>query len=365
MTEKIQIRNAHPYFMYDSIQAQPESVKNALAANRESAERLATTLAQKKRVYLAGIGTSSHAAMAGEYFFRLLCGQKQDAQYIQSFEFAHYPPRMDADAAVILVTHRGWKTFSEQATKIVKAKGAFSISVTGKNPQREVVLSENVLLTSEQETSSAHTVSYVTALAVLLQLAQATAHALGTLPKSANLLDNLPDLLKSALSLEPKMEALAERLKGRKHFFFVGAGPNVATAFEGTLKMQETTFTASLGYEIEQFLHGPFASAGPQTAVFLIAPPGPGQKRFIETARALKEIGAESVLLTEENGFFSGAPAGHAFYLPPMAEVVTPLAYVIPLQFFSYFMSLKLGHQVDLNHRDDPRYKKASEVFSL
>jgi glucosamine--fructose-6-phosphate aminotransferase (isomerizing) len=248
---------------------------------------------------------------------------------------------------------------------MVKAQGAFSISVTGRNPQREVILSENVLLTSEQESSSAHTKSYVTALAVLLQLAQATAHVLNTLPKNANLLNRLPDLLKSALALEPKMEALAERLKGRKHFFFVSAGPNVATAFEGTLKMQETTFTASLGYEVEQFLHGPFASAGPQTAVFLVAPPGPGQKRFIDALKALKEIGAESVVLTEDNGFFFGAPVGHAFYLPPMAEVVTPLAYVIPLQFFSYFVSLKLGHQVDLNHLDDPRFQKASEQFNL
>jgi glucosamine--fructose-6-phosphate aminotransferase (isomerizing) len=365
MTEKIQVRNAHPYFMYESVQAQPESVRNALAANRETSEKLAQTLAQKKWVYLVGIGTSSHAAMAGEYFFRLLCGPKLDAQFIQSFEFVHYPPPIDADAAVILVTHRGWKTFSEQATQMVKAKGAFSISVTGKNPQKEVALSENVLLTSEQESSSAHTVSYVTAMAVLLQLAQSTAHALGTLPKSANLLGNLPDLLQSALALEKEMEALAERLKERKHFFFVGTGPNIATAFEATLKMQETTFTAALGYEIEQFLHGPFASAGPQTAVFLIAPPGPGRKRFFDAARALREIGAESILLTEDDRFFSGAPVGHTFYLPPMPEVATPPVYVIPLQFFAYFVSLKLGHQVDLNHRDDPRYQKASEQFSL
>ncbi len=363
MTEKI--RSGHPYFMYESIFAQPESARQALAANQTTAEKLAEALAQKKRVYLVGIGTSSHAALAGEYFFRMLCGQKMDAQFLQSFEFAHYPPRIDANTAVILVTHRGWKTFSEQATKMVKAAGAFSISVTGKNPQREVVLSENVLYTSEQETSSAHTVSYVTALAVLLQLAQLTARTLGTVKKDFDVLTGLPELLKSALSLESQMEALAERLKSRRRFFFLGCGPNVATALEGTLKMQETTFTASLGYEIEQFLHGPFASAEPESVVFLIAPPGAGQKRFVDTLKALKEIGAESVLLTENNGFFPDSLANHIFYLPPMNELVTPLAYVVPLQFFSYYMSLKLGHQVDLNHRDDPRYKKASEVFNL
>lgn len=363
MTEKI--RSGHPYFMYESIFAQPESVRKAMVANQVPAEKIAQTLAQKKRVFLAGIGTSSHAALAGEYFFRMLCGEKLDAQFIQSFEFVHYPPKIDAETAIVLVTHRGWKTFSEQATKMVKAKGTFSVSVTGKNPQREVVLSENVLYTSEQETSSAHTVSYVTALAVLLQLAQSTARTLGTVKKDFDVLTGLPELLKSALSLEPQMEALAEKLKNRHHFFFLGCGPNVATAHEGTLKMQETTFTASLGYEIEQFLHGPFASAGPETVVFLIAPPGPGQKRFADTLKALKEISAESILLTENNGFSSDLPVGQTYYLPKMPELVTPLIYVIPLQFFSYYMSLKLGHQVDLNHRDDPRYKKASEAFNL
>ena len=354
---------SHPFPMYDSVLSQPEEVARALVENKPKSVAVADVLSKKKKVYLVGIGTSSHAAMGGEYFFRLLCGNKLDIQFIHSFEFANYPPKMDKDTAVIIVTHRGWKTFSERATKMVKEKGALSISVTGKNPQKEVLLGEHVLLTSYQELSSAHTVSYVTALAVLLQVAETTAQKLDVREKANVGSEKLPELLKSALGLEQQAKKLAERLADRKRFVFVSYGPNWNTALEAALKMQETTFLLAAGYEAEQFLHGPWVSLGPEAVVFFIAPWGAGKERCLQAMHAMKDIGATTLLLTEEGSL--SAHADGVFLLPRMPELLTPPVYIQPLQFFSYYLALKLGNNPDKNRKDEPLYQKASQAFEL
>ncbi|MCI0595099.1 MAG: SIS domain-containing protein [candidate division Zixibacteria bacterium] len=360
---RAEIRNTHPFYMYDSILSQPEEMSRVLKENNDKSAKTAEALSKKKKIYLVGIGTSSHAAMGGEFFFRSLCGSRLDAQHIQSFEFVHYPPRLDGETAVIIVSHRGWKTFSERATKMVKENGALSISVTGKNPQKEVTLGEHVLLTSYQELSSAHTVSYVTALAVLLQLAEATAQKLGVADKGNAGSEKLPELLKSALGLEAQARKLAERLAERKKFVFVSSGPNLNTALEAALKMQETTFLLAGGYEVEQFLHGPWVSLGPEAAAFFIAPPGAGRERCLQAAKAIKEIGGMTVLLTEEGS--SSEYADEVFFLPRMPELLTPPVYIEPLQFFAYYLALKLGNNVDKNRKDQPLYQKAAQAFEL
>ncbi len=358
-----EMRKTHPFYMYDSVLSQPEEVSRVLKENKDKSDRVAKALSRKKKVYLVGTGTSSHAAMGGEYFFRLLCGGRLDAQFIHSFEFVNYPPKLDKDTAVIIVSHRGWKTFSERATKMAKEKGALSISVTGKNPQKEVTLGEHVLLTSYQEFSSAHTVSYVVDLTVLLQLAEATAQKLGTANKAKSGIEKLPELLKSALDLEQQAKKLAERLSKCKRFVFVSYGPNLNTALEAALKTQEISFLLAVGYEVEQFLHGPWVSLGPKAVVFFIAPGGAGKQRCLQAAKAIKEIGAITVLLTEKGSVTEFAD--EVFFLPGMSELWTPPVYIEPLQFLAYHLALKLGNNPDKNRKDDPLYKRAAQAFDL
>ncbi|MCI0405974.1 MAG: SIS domain-containing protein, partial [candidate division Zixibacteria bacterium] len=175
--------------------------------------------------------------------------------------------------------------------------------------------------------------------------------------------EKLPELLKSALGLEAQARKLAERLAERKKFVFVSSGPNLNTALEAALKMQETTFLLAGGYEVEQFLHGPWVSLGPEAAAFFIAPPGAGRERCLQAAKAIKEIGGMTVLLTEEGS--SSEYADEVFFLPRMPELLTPPVYIEPLQFFAYYLALKLGNNVDKNRKDQPLYQKAAQAFEL
>ncbi len=56
--------------LYHSIHAQPEAVR-ALLTDWDGPSQAAERLADTGRVLLAGIGTSFHAALVGEYLLRL------------------------------------------------------------------------------------------------------------------------------------------------------------------------------------------------------------------------------------------------------------------------------------------------------
>ena len=148
-----------------------------------------------------------------------------------------------------------------------------------------------VLHTSSSERSSAFTVSHTCALTALLVLATEIAAASTALPEIAQTnFDALPAAVRSALSIEPALkDVIFEDKNGptlnsilnpiREHkLYFVGAGVQVANALEVALKLKETCYVNCEGFEVEQFLHGPFCSTDESTLVVLLDG-GVGNKR--------------------------------------------------------------------------------------
>src|SRR5207249_2150081 len=118
----------------------------------------------------------------------------------------------------------------------------------------------------------AHTVGYTAALAALALLAAEVTGA----DAGRRALGAIPDLLAFLLGQE-SWDDLGARLAGRRRFWFVGGGPNAATAREGALKLSETAWLPAVAFEPESFLHGPSAALEAGDALVLIAPPAPAR----------------------------------------------------------------------------------------
>ena len=99
--------------LYRSIHAQPQAVRELLA-DWQGPAQAAEKLAQVQRIFIAGIGTSFHAATVGEYLLRLAGA---DAWSVRSFEFVHYPRPLRASDGVIIVSHRGSKLHGNLAVQ--------------------------------------------------------------------------------------------------------------------------------------------------------------------------------------------------------------------------------------------------------
>ena len=69
MTQQQEIREGHPYFMYDAITGQPTAIQAVLREHTADVEEVASVIAGKRKLHIVGIGTSWHAALIAHHWF--------------------------------------------------------------------------------------------------------------------------------------------------------------------------------------------------------------------------------------------------------------------------------------------------------
>lgn len=351
-------RSAHPYYMHDAIYAQPGALRLATRGNEEALAAAAERLRALERVVLCGIGTSWHATLVGELLFAHVGRLGHRARALHAFESLHYWPELDARTGLVVVTHRGTKRYSLEA--LTRATAGVRVVITGKRSGEGVEAADLTLRTVEQEASAAHTISYTTALALLAALAA----ELGGDEGVRRELDGLPDHVALLLGQE-SWDELATRFADRRRYWFVGSGPNTATAYEAALKMSEANYALAVGFNAEQFLHGPWAALDPADVVFLIAPRGPSWERARDVARVAKGVGAPLVALVEEDDREIGGLAAETIAIPAVRELLSPILTVVPLQLFTYHLALTRGTNPDTMRLDEPAHGRARAGLSF
>ncbi len=368
MTLPQETRSSHPYFMYDAILGQPQAIEEMLRKHPTNAQEVAASLASKRRLYIVGIGTSWHAALVAQHWFRRFSARLFEVQAWHSFEFCCYPPPLDQDDAVIVISHRGTKTYSYLALEMAKTSGAYTVSITSTDPGPRIQVADVVLNTVEQERSAAFTVSYITALTVLGLIATALGsrtESTQELPMLRAQLEEVPQKAAQVLAQRRLVQQATRRFQSRGRFVCVGWGPNTANAYEVALKIKETSASDSEGLQVEQILHGPFCSVDEKCLLTLISPPGPGYERAMNIARASLEVGAPVWALVQEGDSLLSDLATESFTLPAVAEFWSPLVYVLPLQLFTYYLALARGTHPDRFQQDNPKQANARRHYDL
>lgn len=352
-------RPGHPYFMHDAIYAQPGALRLVTRGNEAALDDAAQRLRGMERVLLSGIGTSWHACLVGELLFAHVGRLGYRVRTFHSFELKSYWPDFDEKTGVVVVSHRGTKRYSREALDMAKATSGAGVVITGKEHDN-LAIADYTLRTVNQEASATHTVSFTCAMALLAQIA-ARLGGDGEIPHA---LDAIPDQLALLLGQE-SWDDLATRFADRRRFWFVGGGPNTATALEAALKMSEANHASAVGYNCEQFLHGPVTAVEADDVVFVVAPPGPSRERCLMAARAVHEIGAPVVALVREDDRDFAALAAETIAIPDVPELLSPILTVVPLQLFTYHLALTRGVNPDTVRSEQPAHGRAFRVLSL
>lgn len=351
-------RTSHPYRMYDAITAQPDAIASVIDGQRELCADVGAILATKRRIHVVGIGTSWHAALVGAAI--LTDGPEAFAH--NSFEFCTETPSVTPDDGVIVLSHRGTKRSSYEALDVANARGAYTVAVTSTDPGPRIQVADAGIRTVAQETSSAFTISYTTALTALAMLNAAMA---GTLSDADNGLNELPRQVAQILAAEDDVKAVVSDHHDRRRFISAAWGANRANAYEVALKIKETSRADCEGFQIEQLLHGPFCSLDPDCLLTIIATAGNDRGRTGDLARAAAALGAPVwALSNRDNGELADAGA-HIFPLPDTPSTLTPIASVVPLQLFTYHLALARGTHPDLFQQDVPGQAAARVHYDL
>ena len=351
-------RSSHPYHMHDAILAQPGAFVRVAERNEGPVDELASLMASRERVFLAGIGTSHHASLVGEYLMRAY-GGGPDVRTIHSFDFALYGPELRQEDCLVAVSHRGAKRYTALALERAREKGCLTALVTGGEGSGEG-RADAVFRTVAQEKSSAHTVSYTSAVAVLALLAGRLGHHRSgsvTMPEEL-LREEIPEALRVALGTEEQAAALARENVGRRRIWLVGGGPGAVTATETALKIKETSYLQAEGMPTETMLHGPFQCVEADDLFVLIAPSGAARERTLEVAELAEEVGVQYLIFGDGTTETRPAAAG-LLRVPEVPEPFSALSCLVPLQLFAYHLALARGTNPDSFRGDDPRFARA------
>src|SRR5919112_5194210 len=338
-------RNSHPYHMYDAILAQPEAFVRVVERNEAAVDEFASLIASRRRIFLAGIGTSHHATQVGEHLVRAYGGDP-DVRAVHSFDLALYGPELRPDDCLVAVSHRGAKRYTALALEKAREMGCPTALVTGEGGGGEG-RADAVFRTVAQERSSAHTISYMGAVAVLAWLAGRLGyHRTGSTLPDELLEKQIPGALLAALGLEEPVEALAREHVGRRRIWLLGGGPSAVTATETALKIKETSYLQAEGMPTETMLHGPFQCVEADDLFVLIAPSGTARDRTLEVAELVEEVGASYIVVGDETTEARPSAAG-VLRVPEVPEPFSALTCLVPLQLFAYHLALARGTNPD------------------
>jgi glucosamine--fructose-6-phosphate aminotransferase (isomerizing) len=334
--------------MLEEIRQQPAALEKTLHAELRRIERFKRLMAAKapRLIVLAARGTSDNAAQFGRYLFEIATGIPVSlaAPSIHTL----YQAKVDLrEALVVAVSQSGESTDTNLVLERARKQGALTVGITNEPKSSLARLAEHVFFVhAGKEKSVAATKTYTGQLMLLYLLV----YALGG-PVRTGDLERVPELAGLALSLEPFLCELSERYRFMDQTIVVGRGLNYANAFEFALKMMETCYVVAERFSSADFQHGPIAMVAPNFPLFLFAPSGVTWPSLSAMLDKLRELKAETVVITDAGNPAAAAKATRAIRLPgKVSEMLTPIPYIIPGQ----LLAACLADQKGLNP-DQPR----------
>jgi len=308
---------------------------------------------------IAASGSSRHAGMVAELTIEDLTGIAVDVEYAS--EYSYRSERATKDASVMIVSQSGETADTLAALRKAHAAGHRTLAITnveGSTMAREATVS--VPTVAGRERAIPATKSFTSQLLVLHLLALMTAEVKGTMDATtlrAHLsgAEMLPELIESQLAdWEADVKEIAEEYGEIENFLFLGRGVHYPIAREGALKLKESAYLHAEGYPAGELKHGPNALVSDRTPLVMIATVDHGDpdsveryERTLNLMSDMREQGANILAIANTGDSEVDSLATHTIWVSPTTELLLPLCEVVPLQMFSYFMSINNGIDVD------------------
>ncbi|MGB9022068.1 MAG: SIS domain-containing protein [Candidatus Bathyarchaeia archaeon] len=148
---------------------------------------------------------------------------------------------------------------------------------------------------------------------------------------------------------EEKVKEIAKKYRDAKAFLFLGRGISTATAYEGRLKLMEISYLPAIALPAGESKHGPIGLVEPGFPVVFVCPRGETHKAVIGNIMEMKARGASVIAVVEEGGEEIQRLVDDYVEVPKgIADVLSPILFVVPLQLLAYYMAVEKGHDPDM-----------------
>ncbi len=352
-------RNGYDHFMLKEIMEEPDAVRNTSRgriidsdglAKLGGLESVAERLRDIRRIIIVACGTASYAAMAGEYMLEE--NARIPAEVDIGSEFRYRTPVIDEGTAVIAVSQSGETADTLEAVREGKRRGALTLGIVntvGSTIARET--DAGIYLHAGPEISVASTKAYVsqlTALALLtLFLGRQRGMSVARGKEIAQALRELPGKIEEVLKRSDEIRKVAKKYANTRDFLFMGRKYNLATAFEGALKLKETSYVHAEGCGAGEMKHGHLAMIDEKFPTIALAPSDSVYEKNMSNIQEIRTRKGPVIAIATDGNDEIRSTVNDVLYIPETIEMLSPILSVVPLHLFAYHFAKQRGINVD------------------
>ena len=348
------------HFMQKEIHEQVRSITDTISGRVDFEQNnihldqlnLTPELAKKiKRIVIIACGTAMHAGEVGKYLIESIA--RIPVEVSVASEFRYRDPIVDENTVVISVSQSGETADTLAAMSEAKQKGATLwsvVNVIGSQCMR--VADGYISMQTGPEIGVASTKAYTAPLVDFYMMAIFLADMRGTLDPVKKIgyiqtLRSLPDLVDQTIAYEDEIEEIARATKDMTHCLYLGRGINMATAYEGALKLKEISYIHAEGYPAGEMKHGPIALVDEEMPVIAIALKDALYEKMISQIEQVKARDGQVIAVATVGDELIKSKADYVLWVPEVIMELSPVLAVIPLQIYSYHIAALRGLDVD------------------
>jgi glucosamine--fructose-6-phosphate aminotransferase (isomerizing) len=266
-------------------------------------------------------------------------------------ELRHGDAPFDRESLTIAISQSGETLDTLAAVRMAQSAGSKVLGITnirGSTLSREA--DGVIFMRAGLEIGVAATKTYLSQLMNGLLFAIYLGRIRGTLTRESarRLLEDarkLPAKVQEVLDNDRVVRRCARRFMRGHDFMFIGRRYNLATAYEGALKMKEISYVHAEGYGAGEMKHGPLALVDRRMTVVGVAPQGRVVEKMISNMQEVKARKSHLIAVTTRGHKIP--IADETFEIPPCEEIFSPILSVIPLQLLAYHIAVALKRDVD------------------
>jgi len=291
--------------------------------------------ARPRFVMVAARGTSDHAALYFKYLVEIVLGLPCGLASPSTTTAYGAEPDL-REVLWVAVSQSGGSPDLLESTRAAGRAGALTLAVTN-NPQSPLAAAAELHLDVRAgvERAVAATKTYTATLLTLWLLVDEWSGR-RRLDGSA-----LVAAAEEAVHVSGVTE-VAGHYRFVDKLVLTGRGYAYPTAREAALKLMETSYLAAHAFSGADLLHGPLAMVDSERPVLALVPHGTAGRAMGPVLERLRDRGADLTVV----GDVESAGQQPAIVLPRVAEELSPLIEIIPMQ--------RLAHAMALARHQDP-----------
>ncbi|MEG0750906.1 MAG: glutamine--fructose-6-phosphate transaminase (isomerizing) [Oscillospiraceae bacterium] len=351
-------KGGFPHFMLKEIHEQPCALLNALNPRIKNRmpdfthEKLDDSLLRDaSAIHIVACGTAMHAGIVGKYAMEQLARVPVTVEVASEFRYSN--PILGLGEPVIIISQSGETLDTIAAMRLAKERGCpiiAIVNVVGSTIAREA---DCVIYTwAGPEIAVASTKAYSVQLATLYLLALKIARLKNaiddtTLAELTSELLAVPAALDRMLVNTDEIKHIASRYMNSDNAFFIGRSLDCALSQEGSLKLKEISYIHSEAYAAGELKHGTISLIVNGVSVVALSTQRRLEQKMFSNIKEVKTRGARVLLVAGSDSIVPDGLVDDIIRIPALNDFFAPLAAIVPLQLFAYYMAVLRGCDVD------------------